>query len=338
MFDQEKLRSLKAQRAQWEETTLQATLDRFPERRERSSPPPASRWSGSTRRWTWPTWTTSATWAFPASTPSPAASTPPCTAAGCGRCACSPASAPPRRPTPASSTCWSRADRPLRRLRPAHARWATTPTRPRRWASSASAAWPSSSLADMEILFDGIPLDEVTTSHDHQQPGGHHLGHVHRRGRKAGRAHGRAARHHPERHPQGVHRPEGVHLPARALHAAGDRHHRVRQPSTCRSGTPSASAATTSARPARPPRRSWPSPWPTAWSTCAGASSAGWTWTTSRPRLSFFFNVAQRLLRGDRQVPRRPPHLGARDARDLWRQEPALLAAALPHPDGRLSA
>ena len=42
-----------------------------------------------------------------------------------------------------------------------------------------------------------------------------------------------------------------------------------------------------------------------------------------------------RLLRGDRQVPRGPPDLGARAARPLWRQEPALLADALPHPDRR---
>ena len=34
--------------------------------------------------------------------------------------------------------------------------------------------------------------------------------------------------HDPERHPQGVHRPEGVPVPARALDAPRDRHHRVR--------------------------------------------------------------------------------------------------------------
>ena len=33
---------------------------------------------------------------------------------------------------------------------------------------------------------------------------------------------------------------------------------------------------------------------------------------------------ADRLLRGDRQVPRRAPHLGARAARHLRREEPAL--------------
>ena len=41
------------------------------------------------------------------------------------------------------------------------------------------------------------------------------------------------------------------------------------------------------------------------------------------PRLSLLLQRADRLLRGDRQVPRRPPHLGARAARDVRREEPA---------------
>ncbi len=47
-----------------------------------------------------------------------------------------------------------------------------------------------SSLADMEILLDGLPVGEISTSHDHQLPGGHDLGHVHRgrRDRRACRA------------------------------------------------------------------------------------------------------------------------------------------------------
>ena len=40
----------------------------------------------------------------------------------------------------------------------------------------------------------------------------------------------------------------------------------------------------------------------------------------------------QRLLRGDRQVPRGPPHLGPGDARPLRRQGPALLASCAPTP------
>ena len=44
---------------------------------------------------------------------------------------------------------------------------------------------------------------------------------------------------------------------------------------------------------------------------------------------------AHRLLRGDRQVPRGPPDLGARAARPLRREGPAVAVAALPHPDRR---
>ena len=47
---------------------------------------------------------------------------------------------------------------------------------------------------------------------------------------------------------------------------------------------------------------------------------------------------APRLLRGDRQVPRRPPHLGEGAARALRGEGPALAADALPHADrGRLA-
>ena len=42
-----------------------------------------------------------------------------------------------------------------------------------------------------------------------------------------------------------------------------------------------------------------------------------------------------RLLRGDRQVPCRAPHLGAQDARRVRSQGPAVVDAALPHADGR---
>ena len=44
-----------------------------------------------------------------------------------------------------------------------------------------------SSLADMEVLFDKIPLADVTTSMTINSPGRADLGHVPGRGRKAGR-------------------------------------------------------------------------------------------------------------------------------------------------------
>src|SRR5256885_1422877 len=43
---------------------------------------------------------------------------------------------------------------------------------------------------------------------------------------------------------------------------------------------------------------------------------------------------ASRLLRGDREVPRRTPDLGAPDAREVRRAGSALLADAVPHADG----
>ena len=44
-----------------------------------------------------------------------------------------------------------------------------------------------SSLADMEVLFDGIPLDQGVDVDDDQRPGDHPLGVLHRGGGEAGR-------------------------------------------------------------------------------------------------------------------------------------------------------
>ena len=104
-----------------------------------------------------------------------------------------------------------------------------------------------------------------------------------RRGRRgAGRPGRAAARDDPDGHPQGVHRAEGVHLPAGAVDAARHGHGRVLRARSCRSGTRSRSPATTSARPARRPRRSSRSRSRTASPTSSGRSSAGSTSTTSR--------------------------------------------------------
>ena len=77
-----------------------------------------------------------------------------------------------------------------------------------------------STLDDMESLFDGIPLDQVTTSMTINCS----------RERRCSRCTSRspssraspldeARRHDPERHAEGVHRAEGVDLPARAVGA-----------------------------------------------------------------------------------------------------------------------
>ena len=96
--------------------------------------------------------------------PSRAASTPPATAASSGRCASSPASARRARRTSATSSC-SRTGRPGSRVA------FDFPTlmgydsdHPRSEGEVGKCGVAISSLADMETLFDGIPLDQVSTS------------------------------------------------------------------------------------------------------------------------------------------------------------------------------
>ena len=140
-----------------------------------------------------------------------------------------------------------------------------------------------SSLADMEVLFKDIPLDQVTTSMTINSPGAGHLGDVYRGGGEAGRANGEARRHAAKRYPQGIHRAERVSLPAGAVDARWSWTPSSSARATCHAGTRSASAATTSARRARPPCRNWRSRWRTGWPTWTRRWSAAWTSTSSRP-------------------------------------------------------
>ena len=174
------------------------------------------------------------------------------------------------------------ADRPLDRLRFPDADGLRL--RPRRARSARSAAWasPSTRSTTWTTLFDGIPLDEVTTSMTINAPARDAARVLHRGRREAGHRRDDARRHHPERHPQGVHRAAGVDRPAAPVDAHRHRHDRVLRASRCRAGTRSRSAATTSARPARRRCRSSRSRSPTASPTSSGASSAGSTSTTSR--------------------------------------------------------
>ena len=94
------------------------------------------------------------------------------------------------------------------------------------------------SLEDMETLFDGIPLGEVSTSMTINSPAAMLLAFYVGVGEKQGVPLDRAARHRPDGHPQGVHRAEGVDLPARAVDAARRRHDRVLRRARCRSWHP----------------------------------------------------------------------------------------------------
>ena len=83
------------------------------------------------------------------------------------------------------------------------------------------------SLEDMETLFAGIPLGEVSTSMTINSPAAILLAYYACVGEEQGVPRVGAARDDPDGHPQGVHRAEGVHLPARAVDAARHGHDRV---------------------------------------------------------------------------------------------------------------
>ena len=105
-----------------------------------------------------------------------------------------------------------------------------------------------------------------------------------------------------------------------------------------RSGTRSRSPATTSARRARRRCRRSRSRWPTASRTCEAAIDAGLDVDEFAPRLSFFWNAPQQLLRRGREVPGGAPHVVPDHERAVRREERALEAAALPHADRRVDA
>src|SRR6266542_2737446 len=154
---------------------------------------------------------------------------------------------------------------------------------------------------------------------------------------EAGRGLEEALRDDPERHPQRVHRAEGVHLSAARIDAADHRHLRVLLEGTSqvehdfserlshpRSGIDGGTGAGVHAarrhrvravRDRRGPRR-----------------------RRVRAADLVLLQLAQRLLRGDREVPRRPQDLGGSDARSVQGEERALVEAAFPYADrGRIA-
>ena len=103
----------------------------------------------------------------------------------------------------------------------------------------------------------GSPLGEVTVSMTINAPAAIMLAFYVVAAERQGIPRRAARRDDPDRHPQGVHRPEGVVLPGRSGDAAGGRHDRVVLAAHAALAPGLDLAATTSARRARPPRRSW---------------------------------------------------------------------------------
>ena len=129
-------------------------------------------------------------------------------------------------------------------------------------------------LADAEILFDGIPLDKISTSFTINGTAAILLAFYVAAAEKKGVPREQAHRHHPERHPQGVRVARHLDLAAGAVAAADRRHHRVLRGRGAAGSTRSRWRVRTSATPARTRFRRWRSPWPTASPTATPSSSA----------------------------------------------------------------
>ena len=173
-------------------------------------------------------------------------------------------------------------------------------------------------LDDMETLFGGIDLGEVSVSMTINAPAAIMLAFYVVAAERAGRPARAARRHDPGRHPQGVHRPEGVVLPDRPGDApVGDMiewcsQQMPRWHPVSISGYHIREAGSTAAAGARLHAQGRPD-----------LRRAGRRARPRRRRLRaapvVLLQRPDRLLRGDRQVPRGAAHLGARAARDLRR-------------------
>ena len=173
---------------------------------------------------------------------------------------------------------------------------------------------------------DAVPRDPARRGldvDDDQLAGGDPARVLRRRRRGAGRAGGGAARDDPDGHPQGVHRAEGVHLPARAVDAARHGHGRVLRDGDAavapdldlrlphpRGRLDGGAGARVHARGRLHLRR-------------VGARARAGR-RRVRAAALLLLQRASRLLRGDREVPRGAADLGARAARPLRRAQPAL--------------
>ena len=169
--------------------------------------------------------------------------------------------------------------------------------------------------------------------------GGYAAGDVHRGGRDAGRVARQDLRGTIQNDILKEYVARGTYIfPPTAVHAPDHRYLRsTARTERAAAGTPSASAAITSAR--RVPRRCrrWPSPWRTPSPTSRRPSRPVWRWTTSPRRLSFFFNAHNNFLEEVAKF-RAARRLWARSCASASAPRTPSLDAALPHPDRRLDA
>ena len=131
---------------------------------------------------------------------------------------------------------------------------------------------------------------------DDQLDGGDPARPLRRRGREAGRRPRPDLGDDPERHPQGVHRPRHVDLPAAAVDAPRDRHLRVLRRRSCPAGTRSRSPATTCARPGATAAQELAFTLADAIAYCEAAVARGLPIDDFAGRLSFFFAAWSELF------------------------------------------
>ena len=206
-----------------------------------------------------------------------------------------PASRPPRNRTPSTAATSPRGRRGSASPSTSPPTAATTATIRASPATSAWRAWRSTRVEDMKLLFDGIPLDEMSVSMTMNGAvlpvmaffivAGEEQGVPH--AKLTGTIQNDILKEFAVRNTY-IYPPE----PACGSSATSSLTARRR----CRSSTRSRSAAITCTRPGRRRCRSSPTRSPTAWNMSARAKADGLDIDDFAPRLSFFFGIGMNLF------------------------------------------
>ena len=195
------------------------------------------------------------------------------------------------------------------------------------------------SIEDMATLFDGIPLDRVSTSMTINATAIILLVALRRASReRQGAVASRARRHGSERHPQGIRRARHLHLSAAAVAADRHRHLRVLRARAAQLEHDFDQRLSHPRGRARRRCRKWRSRLRTRSPTCRRPSTRASTSNQFGQRLSFFFNAHNDFLEEIAKF-RAARRLWARIMRDRFHAtQPARAAAALSHADRRQHA
>ena len=204
-----------------------------------------------------------------------------------------------------------------------------------RWASAAS-TWRA--LPTWSACSTGSSSTRVTTSMTINAPAAMifamYLVVAERQGADWARLSGNAA----ERHPQGVHRAEGVHLSAPPVDAARHRRVRVLRGSRGRGGTPFRSAGYHIREAGATAVQELAFTLRDGIEYVQYGVDAGLDVDRFVPRISFFFNAHNRFFEEVAKYRAATQAVGARHARALRRQARAFLEAAVSRPDRRCVA